>query len=164
MHCLEAALHRAWPHRRPRPNRPGDALEVFCPEVLQLEKVAYELPSALRNGYGVRLGSALQACGKVWRLADNAALLGFARADQVPDHDEPGRDAHTGLKWTGCLQGTDRCDQLKSSPHRALGVVLVSLRISKIHEDAVAQVFRHEPAKALHGLGDALLISRNDLA
>ena len=36
--------------------------------------------------------------------------------------------------------------------------------ITKVHEDTVAHVFRHEPAEALHGLGHRLLIGRNDLA
>jgi hypothetical protein len=38
------------------------------------------------------------------------------------------------------------------------------LRIAKIHEHAIAHVFRHEPAKPLHSLGDTLLIAGNDLA
>ena len=60
---------------------------------------------------------------------------------------------------TGSLQRADRRDyQLQSSPHRPLGVVLVRLRIAEINEDAVAHILRHEPAEALHGLGDAFLI------
>jgi hypothetical protein len=55
-------------------------------------------------------------------------------------------------------------DQLQPRPYRPLGVVLMRLRVAEVHEHAVAHVFRHEPAEALHGLGDALLISRNDLA
>src|SRR5271167_1849362 len=38
------------------------------------------------------------------------------------------------------------------------------LRITEINEDAVAHILRHKPAEATHGLGDALLIGRNDLA
>ena len=56
------------------------------------------------------------------------------------------------------------CDQLQPRPHRPLGIVLMGLRIAEIHEDAVAHVLRHEPAEALHGPGDALLIGGNDLA
>ena len=62
------------------------------------------------------------------------------------------------------LQRSHRCDQLQPRPHRPLGVVLMGLRIAEIDEHAVAHVFRHEPAEALHGLGDAFLIGRNDLA
>ena len=56
------------------------------------------------------------------------------------------------------------CDQLQPRPHRSLGVVLMGLRIAEVHEHAVAHVLRDEPAEAAHGLGDALLIGRNDLA
>ena len=58
----------------------------------------------------------------------------------------------------------DRFDQLQPRPHRPLGVVLVGLRIAEVHEHAVAHVLRYEPAEALHGLGDALLIGGDDLA
>ena len=37
-------------------------------------------------------------------------------------------------------------------------------RIAKVHEHAVAHVFRYEPAERLHRLGDALLIGGDDLA
>ena len=56
------------------------------------------------------------------------------------------------------------CDQLQPGPHRSLGVVLMGLRIAEVHEHAVAHVLRHEPAEALHGLGDAFLVRGNDLA
>jgi hypothetical protein len=45
-----------------------------------------------------------------------------------------------------------------------LGIIFVRLRIAKVHEHAVAHELRNEPAEALHGLGDALLIGGNDLA
>jgi hypothetical protein len=35
------------------------------------------------------------------------------------------------------------------------------LRITEIHEHTVAHIFRYEPAKAAHGLGDAFLIGGN---
>jgi hypothetical protein len=55
-------------------------------------------------------------------------------------------------------------DQLQPRPDRSLGVVLMGLRIAKVHEHAVVHVLRHESAEALHGFGDALLIGRDDLA
>ena len=62
------------------------------------------------------------------------------------------------------MSASYRRDQLQPRPHRPLGVVLMGLRIAEIHQHAVAHVFRHEPAEAAHGLGDAFLIGRNDLA
>ena len=62
------------------------------------------------------------------------------------------------------LEPGHRRDQLQPRPHRPLGVVLMGLRIAEIHQHAVAHVFGHEAAEAAHGLGDAFLIGRNDLA
>ena len=55
-------------------------------------------------------------------------------------------------------------DQLQPRPNRPLGIILVGLRIAEIHQHAVAHVFGHEAAETAHGLGDAFLIGRNDLA
>ena len=64
----------------------------------------------------------------------------------------------------GVLSVGHRRDQLQPRPHRPLGVILMGLRIAEINQHAVAHVFRHEAAEAAHGLGDAFLIGRNDLA
>jgi hypothetical protein len=40
----------------------------------------------------------------------------------------------------------------------------VRLRITKICQHAVAQIFRYEPVEAANGLGEAFLIGRDDLA
>ena len=120
------------------------------------------MPSAMTTMFGSAMP--LQARREVRRLADDAALLRLARSDQVADHDQPGRDADTGLQRSAGLQRCHRRDQLQPRPHRPLGVVLMRLRIAEIHQHAVAHVLRHEPAEALHGLGDAFLIGRNDLA
>ena len=108
---------------------------------------------------------ALQARREVRRLADDRLLLRRARADQIADHDQPGRDADAGLQATrAVLSPAHRLDQLQPRPHRPLGVVLMGLRIAEIDQHAVAHVFGHEAAEAAHGLGDAFLIGRNDLA
>src|SRR5262249_20086328 len=48
--------------------------------------------------------------------------------------------------------------------HGLLGIVLVGQRITKIYEDTVAHVSRHETIEPVHDLGDAFLIRRDDLA
>jgi hypothetical protein len=40
----------------------------------------------------------------------------------------------------------------------------MGLRIAEIDENTVTHIFRHKPAEAADGLGDASLVSRNDLA
>ena len=139
-------------------------LRSLCPEVLKLEQIAEELSRAFGNHDAVRLRNALQACRKVRRLADDGLLLRSARSDQVADDHQPGRDADARLQGRVGLQSAYSSDQLQPCAHGPLGVVLVGLRIAEVDQDPVAHVLRDEAAEALHGLGDALLIGRNDLA
>jgi hypothetical protein len=132
----------------------GEALEVLGPEVLELEEISELLSGALGDHHAVRLGNRLETCGEVRRLADDAALLGFAGSDQVADHDQAGCNADAGLQRSAGLEPGHRRDQLQPSPYGPLGVILVGLGIAKIHEDAVAHVFRHEPVEATHDLGE----------
>ena len=62
------------------------------------------------------------------------------------------------------LSAADRSDQLQPCAHSTLCVVLVGLRVAEVDQDPVAHVLRDEPAEALHGFSDALLVGRNDLA
>ena len=59
---------------------------------------------------------------------------------------------------------TNSSDQFQPRAHCSLCIVLMRFGIPEIHQHAVAHVFSHKSAKATHGLGNALLISRNDLA
>ena len=51
-----------------------------------------------------------------------------------------------------------------SGPPLRLRIVLVRLRIAKIHKDPVAHILGYKPIKPAYGLGDAFLVRRNDLA
>ena len=62
------------------------------------------------------------------------------------------------------LQSTYSSNQLQPRAHGPLCVVLVGLGIPKVNKDPIAHVLRNEAVEALHGLCDALLIGRNDLA
>jgi len=68
MQGFEAARHRTRPQRRPGPRRPGDALQLPCPEVLQLEKIANKSSRALGDDDHVRLGDPLQGGSSSIRL------------------------------------------------------------------------------------------------
>jgi len=56
--------------------------------VPKLKQVTQELAGAFGNDDAVRLCKALQACGEVRRLPNNAALLRFSSADQIADYDQ----------------------------------------------------------------------------
>ena len=112
----------------------------------------------------VRLCNALQTSGKVRRLAHDAALLRLARADQVADDHQPRGDADTGLQRRVSLQLADSSHQLQACSDGPLCIVLVRLRIAEIDQNPIAHVLRYEAAEALHGLRDALLVGRDNLA
>ena len=65
MHRLEAAFHRSRSQGCERPYRPGNALEVLGPEVLQLEEIA-EKPR-VRSAMTTVFGSA-RACRRAARF------------------------------------------------------------------------------------------------
>jgi hypothetical protein len=56
-----------------------------------------------------------------------------------------------------------RRDQLQPCAHGSLCVVLVSLGVAEVDQNAITHVLRSEAAEALHGLSDALLVGRNDI-
>ena len=62
------------------------------------------------------------------------------------------------------LESTYSSNQFQPCAHGSLCVVLVGLRIAEVNQDTITHVLRDKAAEALHGLGDALPISRNDLA
>ena len=62
------------------------------------------------------------------------------------------------------MSAVDRADQLEARSYSAFGVVLMSPGITKIYEDTIAHVSGYEPVEALHGLDNAFLIGRDDLA
>jgi hypothetical protein len=134
------------------------ALQVLCSQILKLEQIADELSRVLRNDHAVRLGNALQARCKVWRLADNSLLLRSARTDQIADDYQSRCDAYARPQGRMGLQGGDRSHQLQPRAHGPLGVILMGLRIPEIDQDPVAHVLRYEATKALHGLCNALLV------
>ena len=116
MHRLEAAFRRTRPQGREGPYRPGDALEVLCPEVLKLEEIAEKSPGALGDDHHVRLGDPLQTCREVRRLADDAALLRLTRTDQVADNNKARGNTDTCLQRNWCLQRRNRRDYFQSRP------------------------------------------------
>ena len=102
-------------------------------------------------GYGVR-------CGLPGMSHPIQAVVRPLEPSQVGADVGPSRFRLHHLREDDLEPGYSR-DQLQSRPHGALGVVLMRLRIAEVHEDTVAQIFRHKAVEATHGLGDAFLIS-----
>ena len=97
-----------------------------------------------------RCGEPLQARREVRRLTHHGLLLGGARADEVANDYEAGRDPDAHLQWDGggCLELRHRLGEGKPCPDAALGVVFMRSRIAEIGEHAVARVLGDEPPVA----------------
>ena len=98
---LEAALRAAAAEHPPGPHGCGEALEAVDAEVGVLEQAAEQAPGGRVDDHAARLGQGLEAGGEVRGLADHRLLLRRTLADQVADHDQPGRDADPGLRAAG---------------------------------------------------------------
>jgi hypothetical protein len=101
---------------------------------------------ALRHDHSAGLGNRLQARGKVRRFADDGLSFRRTLGDQVADHDQAGCDADPGLERRRCgrLQPRNCGDDVEAGPHRALGVVLMGVRITEIDQKPIAQEMRDE--------------------
>jgi len=160
---LETALDPALAQRGPHTDGLGDALEVLQPEIPEFEELAEQSSRPVGDDDPIRLRYPLQARREIRRLADDAALPRLARADEIADHNQTGRDpdAHMQRRTGRGDEFRRRLDDGKPGSNGALGVVLVRLGIAKVGEHAVAHVLRDKPAVALDPLGAAMMISAN---
>src|SRR5205085_8177420 len=132
--CLEAADNPALADHTPgtlRLVKTGDRLR---PEILDLEQCADLSPGAVGHNQGAGPGQRLQTGGKVWRLTDEAAFLSSTGADQIADDDEASGDADPHVQRLLCGKPTDRLDDRQPGASRALGVVLMGLRVAEINQ------------------------------
>ena len=154
----EAALERALAEHDEGGGRFLDPLERLRAERAQHEQVAEQPAGRFGDHDRAGLGHALEAGGKVRRIADHRLLLGSTFADQVADDHEAGRDPDPGRQRLagGDRQPADRGDHREPGPDRALGLVLVRPGPAEIGEHAIAHQLggkAFEPADlARHGI------------
>ena len=65
---------------------------------------------------------------------------------------------------TRVFSRNDSRDQFKSGPHRLLGVVFMSMRISEVNQDTVSHILSDSSAKLAHGFFGASRIGRKDVS
>jgi len=84
----------------------------------------------------------------VWRLADRNALSSVAGPQRLPDNNQPRGDADARLKGhSGSdLRPADRVEDGKAGAHGLLGVMLMSRRVAKIDEHAIARYWAINPS------------------
>src|SRR5262249_28791973 len=131
-------------------HRPGNTLEAPHPKVIELEETTEKSSRAFGDDDRVRFGDALKARRKVWRLAYHAALLRLTRWDQVPDHDQTGCNTNTDLLRRMRLEASNYRNQLEPGPYGSFGVVLMGMRITKVHEDTIPHVSGDETTEVVH--------------
>ena len=114
-------------------------------------------------------GSA-SACSRAARFGvspTTACSCAAPCADQIADHDQAGGDADPHLQRRRRPASSFATASIKRQPgpHRALGVVLMRLRIAEIGEHAVAHVLGDEPAERAATISaTAAVIGADDLA
>ena len=166
MERLEPARRRADAEDAVRPDRLGEALGLDRAEVDALEQVADEPARAGGDDDAVRLGQPLQPRGQVRGLADDRLLLRGAAAEQVADHDQPGRDADPDPERGAGrrLEIAHRRHELEPGADRPLGIVLLRPRVAEVGQDPVAHVLGDEAAEAFDPRGDAAVVGADQLA
>jgi hypothetical protein len=92
-------------------------------------------------------------------LPDDIVLDHLTAAD-----DQTGGDPDPHVQRFGLLELRHALDHRQPASYRALGVVLVGLRISEIDQNSVAHVTRDKAAKPFDRLGDATMIGAKNPA
>jgi hypothetical protein len=156
---LEPALHHARAHHLVRVHAIGEALCLDAAEIAVLKQTAHQTAGGCIDDDGARRRRGLQTSSEIRRLANNSLLLSCARSNEIADYNQPGANANADLERFNAAQFANRFDKCQSASDRALGVVLMRLRITEIDQHAVAHVFRHEAVEAGDRLGDTFVIS-----
>ena len=163
---LEPARRRADAEDAVRADRRGEALGLDRAQVGALEQVADEPARGLGDHDAAGLGQRLQPGGQVRGLADDRLLPGGPAAEQVADHDQPGRDADADPeRGPGRpLEVARRRHEREPGADRPLGVVLVRPRVAEVGQHAVAHVLGDEAALPLDRRRDAAVVGADQLA
>ena len=163
---LEPAFDRAFGYHLTSVDRFLKAFERNAAKLAVVEMAAGQSPRARRDDQRAGLRQGLQAGGEIGGFADDAPLLGLARAGQIADDNETSGDADADLqaRLGGQLQPRHRCDQCQSGADRPLGIVFMGSRISEIGQHPVAHIFGDEALEASDNLGDSAMVGADDVA
>src|SRR6516225_4470889 len=164
MQGLEPALDSARAKHLIRTCRFGEAFQFDGAEIAVFKEVTQKPSSDLSNHHCVRLGKCLQPRGEVWCLADNCLFLRGTRSYQVTDDHDPRGNTYPRREPAFRLDGTNGIHQLQPCAHRSLGIILLSLRVTEVGQDAIAHVFSDKAIMSAYRLGNALMIRTVHLA
>jgi hypothetical protein len=163
---LEPAFHHGDAFDRESLDRLCKALDRLPAEIGEPEQIADQAAGGAGEDDLPGLGQSLQARGEVGGLADHRLLLRRAFADEIADDDKPGgnTDADGERLCSTGLQARHRRCYFQPRPHRALGVVLMRLRIAEIDQHPVAHEFGDKAVIARDDAGNGVLVGAELLA
>ena len=168
-HSREMAGDRARAEDPPDRNGFAEPLEPVRSEALTQEASAEQGSRSRRDHDRAWQSRSMQPPCQVHGFAEHRLLLGGAVPDEIArdddsrldphPHRERLRHRHRGRRQPG--HGIDHC---KTRTDRALGVVLMRMRVAEEHEDPVAHVARDRSPVPLHALGTGGLVGADDVA
>ena len=149
----------------PRGHRRAEALDLDGAEIAAFEKIAEQPPGTRSDDDRLRFGQGLEPGGEVWCFTDNRWLLGRAFANKIADDHQPGGNADAGLRLDRLdIESADPVDDCEPRPHRALGIVLVRLRVAEIGQNAIAHIPGDKAIEPGDDLCHGTMIGGDDLA
>ena len=140
----ESAFDCALAKHLPDRNRVAEALDCVLSQERKFKKIIRELMRRRANKDAAGLRQRLKPGRQIGRIADNCLLSRRADACCASRNDETRGDAHACLQRSsiGLPQPPDLLHDFQTGPDGAISRVLLRLRKTKIHQDAVAKVLR----------------------
>src|SRR5438477_10970521 len=157
MQGLEPALDSARAKHLIRTWRCGEAFQFDGAEISVFKEVTQKPSRDFPNHHRARISKSLQSRGEIGCLADNGLFLRRTRSYEITDDHNSRCNTDPRRKLALRFDGTDGIDQLQPCAHRSLGIILVSLRVTKVSQDAIAHVFGDKAIVSANRHGDALM-------
>src|SRR5215472_16363129 len=145
--------------------RTAEALHLDSSEITVLEEIAHQPAGTRGDNDRVRFGQGLQPSGEIWRFTDDRLLLGRSCADQIADDHQSGGDAYARLGLDGFdIEASHSIDDTQACSDRALGIVLMRMRVAQIDQYAVAHILGDKPVEGSDDIGNRAVKGGDDLA
>ena len=162
----ETAFHRRFADHAPDRHGAGKSLQLVRAGGFELEQSTQQILRRLADEDRIGRGERLQPCRKIWRFADDGALLRGAAADDLADHDEAGGDADARLnpRAVGQFDAGDFGQDIDRGANCPLRRILEGARKAEIGQHAVAHEFGDEAAEPSDRAGDGVLIAADQPA
>ncbi len=146
MQRLEPTFEPAGAEHLPNSHRLANTFHRGQAHVAIVKQPTRKPLRARRNHHCSCVGQCLKPSSEIGRLADDAALLGFALTGEITDYHDPGRnpDPHSQTCAGSGMELADAFDQRQPGTYGPLGIVFVRPGITKISKYTIAHVLGNE--------------------